>query len=109
MRKITKSQLKEIYHKIDNRIVNHINKLDSSDREVTVKRHPELDEIDNREYKNLIGIARKYDIEDFFVLSRDKAERGMRVQYKVLLRSYQGVRDGSIAVVKKIYKLRYDR
>lgn len=109
MRKITKSQLKEIYHKIDNRIVNRINKLGSTDKEVAAKKHPELDEAGSGEYGSLVRAARKYDIEDFFVLSRNKAKRDMRVQYRVLLTSYQGVRDGGVAVIKKIYKLRYDR
>lgn len=108
MKKITKSRLKEIYHKVDNRVINYINKLDADDVEV-VTNHPKVELGDKREYADLISAARKYDIDDFFVLSRDKTKRAMKTRHKILLKGYQGVRDGGVAVVKKMYKLRYDR
>ena len=108
MKKITKSRLKEIYHKVDNRVINYINKLDANEIEVTTD-HPKVILDDNRDYTSLIDAARKYDIDDFFVLSKDKTKRQMKARYKILLKGYQGIRNGGVAAVKKVYKLRYDR
>tara|TARA_Y100001980_G_C14302162_1_gene129271 strand:- start:242 stop:568 length:327 start_codon:yes stop_codon:yes gene_type:complete len=108
MARITKSQLKEIYHKVDNRITGTINRLGSSEKIPTVK-HPVIKRNDHDTYVDLIKLARKYDIEDFFVLQKNKARRKLRTEYRIVLRSYEGIRDSGVFLVKKLYKLRYDR
>jgi len=106
--RITKSKLKEVYHKIDNKITGIITRLGSSEEKIVIS-HPEILVRDDRSLENLFGAARRYDVEDFFVLHKEKEKRDLSIGYRLLLKSYQGSRDGAMSIAKKIYKLRYDR
>lgn len=108
MVRITKSQLKNLFYKVDNSIIRGINNLASTEKS-TITKHPELHISSKHDYESLLKVAQRYDVEDFYVYSKNKQKQDMKGGYKVLLRSYSAIRDGSVTIIKKAYKLRYDR
>lgn len=108
MARISKTQLKETYHKVDNRIVRTIVQLGSSEDAVPLQ-HPRVHIQGEHSYENLISAARRYDIDNFFVLHKKKQKSDLKFVYRTLLKGYQFTRDSGVSLVKKLYKLRYDR
>lgn len=108
MVKISKTQLKKVYHRADNRITKAINNIGLPEKSTPIG-HPEVKVSGEYNYENLLSAARRYDIEDFYVLQRDKKQQEARLSNRILLKGYQGIRDGIILVAKKVYKMRYDR
>lgn len=106
--KVTKTQLKGLYHRIDNRIIGTINRLGSSEKTPPVV-HPDIKIEKDKSYKDLLSAAQKYDIVDFFVFQKPKEKKELPLGYRGVLKGYQLIRDGSLAAAKALYKLRYDR
>lgn len=98
-----KSVLKHTYHRVDNKVVNTLTYLGRNDKRQTVK-HPIIPVYKNEEYETLLGLARQYDIEQFFQLEEITQKHTMKIGYRVILKSYQAVRDAGMKTVKTVYR-----
>lgn len=101
----SRAALKQLYHSIDNKIMRTLTERGQRKKEHTSS-HPRIDVGENTNYRALIEAARLYDVEEFFALKKRVYKHHLRPSYRVVAKSYRLVRDGGIAGVKKINKLR---
>lgn len=100
-----KSILKHTYHRIDNKVVNTLSYAGSSDKR-RVSKHPQIIEPKTRSYDNLLKAARRYDLEEFFVLEERNNKHELRLGYRLTLKCYTAIRDIALRSAKAIYRLR---
>lgn len=100
-----KSQLKQLYHRIDKKIIGvltHNRPVRSNSKEFVVSV-----DIRGSTYDSLLMSARKYDAYRFFVAKTEAKQLRDQNTGGMVLRAYIHTRDYGIGLVKRVYNLRY--
>jgi hypothetical protein len=101
----TRAALKQLYHSIDNKIMRTLTERGERKKKHTAS-HPQIEMSDDKNYTVLLTAAREYDIQEFFALKKKLYKHNLKPAHRIVAKSYRVARDGSMAAMKKIYKLR---
>lgn len=100
-----RAALKQLYHSVDNKIMRTLTERGERKKK-PITTHPGLTVSDDMEYGALLSAAREYDAKEFFALKKKVYTHNLKPAYRLVAKSYRVTRDGGMAGMKKIYKLR---
>mgnify|MGYP002378319794 CR=1 FL=1 len=100
-----RAALKQLYHGIDNKIMRTLTERGERKKRV-VTTHPTITTNENMRYADLLKEAREYDAKEFFALKKKVYKHNLKPAYRLVAKSYRVARDGGLAGMKKIHKLR---
>lgn len=103
-----KSTLKHYYHRIDNKVVNTLTYMGRTEKRPIAK-HPTIDIYTTNNFNELLNIARRYDVDQFFELEERIQKHDIKLAHRIMLSSYRRVRDIGLKSAKALYRLRQGR
>lgn len=83
---------RELFNKVDNKIMHFFTEYGKKKQPVR-HTHPKITLTGHESYKDLVDIARTYDIKEFFALKRTIPRSSLRIHYRLVAKTYRTSRD----------------